>query len=145
MLGLKTNKRLPPLSEGSFHFLTVQTTPHMEEYIVQAFPLDFLFHLDPTDLPMEEHKRPLGFSRNSVKFSRYFSTPLDFYFHTSMSSCDILIPPPPRIFLLNFQSTIRIFSSISIFYSFACPLDFFFHLGCIDKWNDPRALATHNK
>ena len=35
--------------------------------------------------------------------------------------------------MLNFQGTILIFSSISIFYLFACPLDFFFHMGCTDK------------
>ena len=30
-------------------------TGHTEEYVVKPYPSDFLFHLHPTDLPMEEH------------------------------------------------------------------------------------------
>ena len=99
-----------------------------EECSVKTYPSDFLFHKNPTDLPMEEHIRtrdPSDFQELNSNLQDIFSTPLDFYFHTS--------PDHLQDFLLNFQSTIRIFSSISIFYSFTCPSDFFFRMGCTYK------------
>ena len=42
------------LVSGVIPFL-INRTPHTEEYIVKTYPSDFLFHLDTTNLPMEEY------------------------------------------------------------------------------------------
>ena len=113
----------------SFHFLSVH--PIRRRHTPRIFIL-----VRTTDLPMEEDistRDPSDFKEIQSRFARHFSDPLDVYFHTSP---DTFITP--RIVLLNFQSTIRIFSSISIFYSFACPLDLVFYMRCTDKkYNDP--------
>ena len=100
----------------------------MEEYVVKTYPSNILFHLDPTDLPIST-RDPSDFQEIQLNLQDIFSSPLNFYFHTSPEYLD-----HTQDFLFNFQNTIRIFSSISTFYSF----DFFFRMGCTDKkWNDP--------
>ena len=91
-------------------------TPHTEEYVVKTYPSDFLFHLDPTDLPMEEHistRNPSNFQEIQSYLQGIFSAPLDFYFFTSPDTLITL-----RIFRLIFKSP----------FGFSLPYPFFTHL-----------------
>ena len=122
----------------------------MEECVVKTFPSHFFFHLDHTDLLMEEPhigtRDPSDFQEIQLICKIFFQ--LSWIYLT----IKILFQPSsiftgyldhPQEFLLNFHSTIRIFPSISIFYSSACPSDFFFRMGCTDKkWNDPRQTGS---
>ena len=62
-------------------------TPHTEEYVVKTYPSDFLFHLDPTDLPMGKHistKDPSDLQEIQSNFPDIFFSPLEFYFYTQL-------------------------------------------------------------
>ena len=87
-----------------------------EECSVKTYPSDVLFHKNPTDLPMEEHIRtrdPSDFQELNSNLQDIFSTPLDFYFHTSP---DTLITS--RTFCLIFKAP----------FGFSLPYPFFTHL-----------------
>ena len=91
----------------------------MEEYVVKTYPLDILFHSDPTDLPIEEHIRLISttdssnFQEIQSNLQDVFSVPLDFYLYTSP---DILITL--RIFCLIFKGP----------FGFSLPYPFFTRL-----------------
>ena len=103
---------------GSFNFLTVHPI-QKSMYVVKTYPLDFLFYLDPTDLPMEEHistRDHLDFQEIQSNLQDILSTPLDFYFHTSL---DTLITP--RIFCLIFKAPFRFSLPYPCFTHFYAP------------------------
>ena len=61
---------------GTSHFFN--RTPHTEDNVVKTYPLDFLFHLDPTDLPMEEHistRGPSDFQEIQSDLQDIYSAP----------------------------------------------------------------------
>ena len=56
-------------------------TPNMEEYVVKTFPSHFLFHLDHTDLLMEEHistRDPSDFQEIQSICKIFFQPPWSF-------------------------------------------------------------------
>ena len=91
----------------------------MEKHVVKTYPFDFLFHLDPMDLPVEEHistRDPSGFQEIQSNLQDIFSTPLDFYLNISPDTLII-----PRIFCLIFKAPFRFSLPYPFLYSFACP------------------------
>ena len=107
---------------------------------MKTYPSDFLFHLDPTDLPAEEHisrRDPSDFQKIQSNLQDIFTTLLDFYFYTSP---DALITP--RIFCLIFKTLFGFSLPYPFFNHLHAPQSSIFCMGCTDKkWNDSISLC----